>query len=496
MGKRRAYRSTAVKKVVLEQVLESAPVGDVHVGMDIGKGEIFTVIRWSDRTFERPWKAANPTEIIKLVALLRVLARDRAVTVAMESTGTYGDALRQALSDAGLSVHRVSGKAAHDYAEIFDGVPSKHDGKDAAVVAELSAFGKSWPWAFSPKAGNDAELAYWVDWLDAQQSIAMLWLGRLEGMLARHWPELTSLLALNSPTLLQMLSHYGGPRKARADDKAGDRLARWGGPLLKRKKIATVLDSAFATVGVRQDSRDIQRISQYATMALAAYRETQKSRRKLKDLSQGNASIQRQGKAVGVVTACVLWVTLGDPNNYHCGEAYRKAMGLNLKERSSGKHQGKLKITKRGPSIVRRWLYFAAMRLSQAPDVRRWYEAKKSKDRDRGTGALIGIARKLALALYSVGVYDEPFEEWRLFPGRSLSRKSRSAEEAVFSGPGASPQTPGIYRITAQSRSMKLSATNKKKGGEPSSTNSPPASGPGSALGLLPSRALSSAQAE
>ena len=37
--------------------------------------------------------------------------------------------------DAGIAVVRVSPKAAHDYAEVFDGVPSQHDGKDAAVVA-------------------------------------------------------------------------------------------------------------------------------------------------------------------------------------------------------------------------------------------------------------------------------------------------------------------------------------------------------------------------
>ena len=425
MGKRRAYRSTAVKKIVLEKLLEWAPVGDVHVGMDIGKEEIFTVIRWADGTFERPWKAKNPTEIVSLVGVLQVLARDRSVTVAMESTGTYGDALRQALGDAGVSVHRVGSKAAHDYAEVFDGVPSKHDGKDAAVVAELSAFGKSWAWPFEPKKGKEAEMAYWVDWLDAQQSIEMLWLGRLEGLLARHWPELTSLLALGSVSLLQMLGHYGGPAKVAADGKAADRLAGWGGPMLKREKIAAVLESASETVGVRQDSQDVRRIRQYARVALAAYRETQQVRRKLKKLVKDNQVIQRQGKAVGVVTASVLWVSLGDPKNYHCGEAYRKAMGLNLKERSSGKHKGKLKITKRGPSMVRRWLYFAAMRLSQDPDVRRWYEAKKAKDQDRGTGALIGIARKLALALYSVGVYGEPFEQWRLFPGRSLPRKAR-----------------------------------------------------------------------
>jgi len=431
MGKRRAYRSTAVKKVDLERVLEAAPAGDVHLGLDIGKGEILAVIRWTDGTFERPWKAKNPTEITRLVGLVQALAQEQVVTVAMESTGTYGDALRQALGDAGLCVHRVSGKASSDYAEIFDGVPSRHDGKDAAVVAELSAIGKSWAWPFEQKKDEEAELANWVDWLDAQQSIEMLWLGRLEGLLARHWPELTSLLALNSATLLQMLAHYGGPAKVAADAEAADRLAAWGGHLLKRQKIAAVRESARETVGVRQNIRDVQRIRKYATMALAAHRETQKARRKLKELAKGNEVIQRQSKAVGVATACVLWVSLGDPRNYHCGEAYRKAMGLNLKERSSGKHKGKLKITKRGPSLVRRWLYFAAMRLSQDPDVRRWYEVKKSKDQDRGVGALIGITRKLALALYSVGVYDNPFEAWRLFPGRSLPRKARPSRRTA-----------------------------------------------------------------
>ena len=61
------------------------------------------------------------------------------------------------------------------------------------------------------------------------------------------------------------------------------------------------------------------------------------------------------------MTACVLWVFLGNPANYHCAEAYRKAMGLNLKERSSGRHEGQLKITKRGPGVVRRWLFFGIL---------------------------------------------------------------------------------------------------------------------------------------
>jgi len=427
MRKRRAYRATDVKNVSFEKILVLATTGAVTVGMDIGKHEIFVVVRWSDGTFERPWKVRNPAEIRLLVRTLTKLAEARPLTVAMESTGTYGDALRQALTDADLNVHRVSGKATHDYAEIFDGVPSQHDGKDAAIIAELAALGKSCPWPFQTKQGDDAEMAYWADWLDAQQRIQMLWLGRLESLLARHWPEATTLLDLTGVTLLQSLAHFGGPGKLADDDAAAGRLARWGGSRLKAEKIAKVLQAAAGTVGVRQHTQDIRRMQQYATLALAAYRETQRARRTLKRLAAGNAVIQRQAKAVGVATACVLWVALGDPKNYPFAGAYRKAMGLNLKERSSGKHKGKLKITKRGPSIVRRWLYLAAMRMVQDPDVRPWYEAKKARDADRGTGALIGVARKLALALHAVGVRHEPFQPRRLFPGRSLPRRSLPA---------------------------------------------------------------------
>ena len=428
MRKRRAYRAAAVKNVLIERVLESAPDGPVCVGLDVGKKEIFAVVRWADGTFERPWKAKNPSEIRVTVRLLRELADRGVLTVALESTGTYGDAMRQAMTDAELNVHRVSGKAAHDYAEIFDGVPSKHDGKDAAVVAELAAIGKSWPWEFKSKEDNDAEMARRVDWLDAQQSIKMLWLGRMEALLARFWPEATTLLGLTSITLLKTLARYGGPKKLSEDPAAAERLAGWGGPMLKPEKIEALLESARETVGVRQCDQDIQRTQQYATAALEAQREIQNTTRRLKELAKNNATIQRQAEVVGTVTSCVLWVALGDPHDYHCGEAYRKGMGLNLMERSSGKHKGELSITKRGPGIARRWLYFAAMRMAQVPEVRPWYEAKKAKDGDRGKGALIAIMRKLATALYNVGARDEEFEAWRLFPGRSVASKNLRAQ--------------------------------------------------------------------
>ncbi len=89
-------------------------------------------------------------EIPSLFSLIKRMSMGRKLVVAMESSGTYGDSLRQALADSEIKVERAGNKASHDYAEAFDGVPSQHDGKDAAVVAELAALAKSMPWDYRP----------------------------------------------------------------------------------------------------------------------------------------------------------------------------------------------------------------------------------------------------------------------------------------------------------------------------------------------------------
>jgi transposase len=392
------------------------------VGTDIGKFEIRAICRWAKGDWERPWRVLNPSQVLKLRAVLEELRQERSLVVAMEPSGTYGDALRQALHDAQIPVYRVGAKAAHDYAEVFDGVPSQHDGKDAAVVAELAAYGKGTLWQYEAASAWDQELRYWVDWMEGQRRILQMWQGRLEALLARHWPEATRLLKVSSATLLRILSHYGGPAALGNDERAGARLARWGGNYLRPEKIAEVLASARASVGVRQGEWEVRQLRDYAAQAWQARREFRRSQRQLRRLAAGHEILQAQGRAVGVPTACVLWTCVGDPRDYDCGGAYRKAMGLNLVERSSGTYQGQLRISKRGQPRSRQWLYFAALRLVQKAGVQRWFQAKKAKDGQQGKGALVAVMRRLVLALYRVAVHGETFEPRRLFPGQAQAR--------------------------------------------------------------------------
>src|ERR1700757_3649866 len=115
--RRKAYHGIGVNDVVVERLLEGKADEPAVVGVDMGKHRFLSVCRWGNGAFERPWKVSNPSEIGAYVRLLERVGQGRKLVVAMESSGTYGDSLRQALADAGIGLERVSGKAAHDYAE-------------------------------------------------------------------------------------------------------------------------------------------------------------------------------------------------------------------------------------------------------------------------------------------------------------------------------------------------------------------------------------------
>jgi hypothetical protein len=264
------------------------------------------------------------------------------------------------------------------------------------------------------------------------QRIGVLGLGLLEGLLGRHWPEATRVLKLSSATLLQMRARYGGPGALAADEGAASRWQRWGGALLKADKVRALLDSARSTVGVRQGEWEQRRLKEQAEPTRAARREVGRCKRQLRRLAQGQAALQAQGQMVGVATACVLWYCLGDPQQYHCAAAYRKAMGLNLVERSSGTYQGQLKISKRGHAWSRQWLYLATLRLVKEVEVQRWYQAKKARDPLGARRAVVAVMRKLALALYHVGISGTPFEARRLFERIGSKKAAQPA-----SGPGS-----------------------------------------------------------
>jgi len=79
-----------------------------------------------------------------------------------------------------------------------------------------------------------------------------------------------------------------------------------------------------------------------------------------------------------------------------------KYAGLNLYEISSGLHRGQRRISKRGRSLIRKLLYFAALRVVQKSGIfHRQYQNHLAHGMIKNK-ALIAICRKLLTIIFAV----------------------------------------------------------------------------------------------
>ena len=146
-----------------------------------------------------------------------------------------------------------------------------------------------------------------------------------------------------------------------------------------------------------------------------AHSRQQKSRAKraLEAVIEGDPELEALSILLGRVTTAVMLSLNLDPRKYPCARTFQKAMGLNLKEKSSGRYVGQLKLTKRGSAKARTYLYFAALRLLQNDAwVKQWYQTKLDPKVKMKT--VIALMRKLSKAMWHVA-RGEKFNAQKLF---------------------------------------------------------------------------------
>lgn len=412
------YRAEKFQQVNWGQLREQTLGERLILAIDVAKKDFFVALMRPDQTVLKTIRWSHPQQSRALLEQLASLGTERLEAV-LEPTGTYGDALRYQLRALGAHIYRVSPKRVHDAAEVYDGVPSLHDAKAAYLIGRLHLDGISQPWR--ERGENRRSLGAELTRLELAQERYHRALNRLEARLARHWPEAPDWLSRQSVSLLRLLAEYGDPARVAAElERADQRLCEVGGHWLKPPKREGLLRSAAETLGVPMVAAERQLIQELAQEMLNAREQSQQLERALSRQVEQTQELAWVAQAVGKTTAVVLYCALGSARDYPHAASYLKAAGLNLKERSSGTHKGRLKLTKRGPGVVRYYLYFAALRLIAQPGpARDWYEAKLAQ-RGGPRGKLVtALVRKLGKALWHVA-WGHEFDPARLFaPQRS-----------------------------------------------------------------------------
>jgi transposase len=421
MGKRK-YRAVAVKEAKVDGLLSRLASDRVVVGIDVAKHGMFATVMDEAQHVHATLRWQHPEETRDFVAHLQDLRNIGAsVQVAMEPSGVYGDALRFEIERAGFEVFRVNPKRSHDAAEVYDGVPSLHDAKSAAIVAKLHLDSASERWAIKSDQERELEAAVRVAEVYSKQFQQNR--NRLEAVTARHWPELTEILDLGSATLLELLAVYGGPAAvAHASAQARELMRKVGGSMLDADKIERVLSSAHSTIGQPQIDEERRLVEMLAIEARRNQKEARQAIQRIERLTDKPGSVHELRPVIGRKTAAVVVAVAGDPRNYQSAAAFVKSLGLNLKENSSGESKkGGLHITKRGPGIVRMMLYLAVLRRIQTDTVMRaWYAKKVARmGGAQKSKAIVAVMRKLAAALWHVA-RGAPFDSRKLFDARRL----------------------------------------------------------------------------
>lgn len=425
---KRGYSSTDVNRFRTEDLREKVGNRPVVIGVDVAKGRQYASL-WMRAPGEPGKRLVGVNFKIEetrlFIARVESLSASE-IDVVLEPTGSYGEPLIHAFREAGWRVSQVSGKRTHDAREVFDGVPGSHDAKAGELLARLFLEGVGRE--VDAKSDQDRDRAASLSAYRRLQDQAQRLYGELEALLARMWPELTSILPLTTASLAGLLAEYPGPRAVRSKEEAARAfLARTGGNFLKPEKIESVLASAHATLGVPASPGERKLLKTIAVELREVNQRLKEAQREVESFSDGVAASLVE--TVGKATSVLLTAELGDLGGYACPAALEKAVGLNLRQSSSGTRAGPVSISKRGSAAARQALYFFTLRrIKDDPVVRAYYETKR--DGRPTKKAIIAVMRKLIRGLWHVA-RGAAFDATLLFNVNRLSLAPSAAQEGT-----------------------------------------------------------------
>lgn len=428
MAQKIQYRSIDVEQVLVSQVLSQCSEGSrVVVGVDVAKRNFVAALCDDSGETRLRVHFEHPRQTLQFVELLKeVRDQGRVVEVAMEPTGTYGDALRYQFGARSIPVFRVTNKHVADVAEMFDGRPSKHDTKDASIIAWLHVTKRSklWP-EHEPERRAVRALVSQRELYDAPMRKVMT---QMEPLMARHFPEFERFFDLSRrKTPQRLLKEFGSPSAlAQAStEKVGALIQQFSRKKPEPEFVQDLIETARTTTGTTMHEEEVELLRLMATevLRLMGLRDEVDKRIELAMTKVSSTAAMRV--CLGAVTTAVLFAYLGDPRHYGSAAAYEKAAGLNLVESSSGtdpkaRDEVPRHISKRGPGIVRKYLFLAAMRLVNQDELSKtWYQRRRGFAAEQRTKAIIAVERKLCRAIFHVAK-GEAFDAHKLFDARRL----------------------------------------------------------------------------
>lgn len=308
--------------------------------------------------------------------------------VGLEPTGHYWFNLANWLHEQGIPVVLVNPVTTHRNKENRDNSPSKNDPKDALVIADTVSRGYYTDYApqkavFERLKTVVSHREYWVKQCTSLGNRIVRWIDLYFPEFRHVFRDWTALRALASLRAFPLPSDMKGlDADAVIDHWRKQGMKRPGG-VSGKATAAALLMAASRSIGAQGASdearRDLQRLLDMYEHVVAMLDEIQQELEALLEdipVAQQLQSIHGMGTIhIAAILGCA-----GDLSRYAHGRQLLRRAGLNLAECSSGKYKGQIKLSKRGDSTLRKYLYLCMLHLvGKHPDFKRWHEYNQSK---------------------------------------------------------------------------------------------------------------------
>lgn len=402
------------------------------VTADMGKDKHFGYWRCPDGTEVKPFAFWNNgrgfQEFWDRVSHAKKFHNLDDIVFGYESTGPYAEPLVHFLRARGVHMVQASPMHTKRLKELQGNSPNKTDQKDPKVIADIMALGHALT-VVIPE-GPAAELRRLTQARERSNQRYVALVNQLQCLVAIIFPEFLQVMKdVKILTSRYLLAQCPAPKDIveYGLDNLTHTFRKVSRGKLKEDRAKALYEAARTSVGVTEGMTSIiLEIGELLVAMDAAECFTESLEKEMAHyLKQIPYSVSILSiKGIKEVTAAGLIGEVGDFRKFQTLSEILKLAGLDLYEISSGKHQGKRRISKRGRHLLRKLLYFAALNTVRRGGI---MHHKYQQYLDRGmlkTKALVAVARKLLGIIFAV-VRDQSIYE------KDFSRASSQLKEAA-----------------------------------------------------------------
>lgn len=342
------------------------------------------------------------------------------IIVGFESTGPYMEPLALFLrGKKGVHLVQVNPMHTKRLKELTGNSPLKTDRKDPKVIADIIELGHALT-VVIPE-GPAAELRRLTQGRERTITSRTRLFNQLQCLLASFFPEFLQVMKdVTTASDQYLIKHYPTPQDIvnLGEPALTVQLRKVSRGKLKEERARALFEASSASVGIREGRSSMLQEVKMIVDTIALYDRFIEGLeadmvRYLEQIPYSRMILSLKG--IGSVTAAGLIGEVGDFTKFGTISEVLKLAGLDLYEVSSGKHRGKLRISKRGRPHMRKLLYLAALSTVRKGGVMHdWYQSALGRGMIK-TKALVAVSRKLLMIIFALvrdhSVYVENYSK-------------------------------------------------------------------------------------